>query len=123
MVNGEFIKENIPLIKILVASGQAIQTPFFILDTGFTGDLQVTPGIAKDLGLKITGVTNTKIANGEIVAVPTALALSSMEGITKNVQILISKSMPLAGISFLSKFDYKAIVDCKYKTVVLERVF
>jgi predicted aspartyl protease len=122
MVSGVFIQNNIPVLKILVAWGQALQTPFFILDTGFTGDLQVTPQIARDLGLQVTGVTNMRIANGQTVAVPTALALAAMEGAINYVQILISESMPLAGISFLSKFNYKAIVDCKYKTVVLERV-
>jgi len=64
----------------------------------------------------------TQETYGEIVAVPTASAFSTMEGITKSVQVLISKSMPFMGISFLTKFDYKAIVDCKNKTVVLKRV-
>ncbi len=38
------------------------------------------------------------------------------------IDVLISDSMPLAGISFLTKFNYKAIVDCRFKTVNLERV-
>lgn len=122
MVKGEFIRENVPIVKAMVAWRQATQESFFLLDTGFTGDMQVTPGIAKDLGLEVTGVMSTQIANGEIVTVPTALARSSMEGITKNIQVFISKGVPLMGISFLSKFDYKAIVDCKNKTVALERV-
>jgi predicted aspartyl protease len=122
MISGSFVQNNIPIIKVLVAWGQAVQTPFFILDTGFTGDLQVTPKIATDLGLKVTGVTKTRIANGQVVAVPTAQVLASMEGATNFIQVLISESLPLAGIGFLTKFDYKAIVDCKYKTVALERV-
>jgi len=56
MVLGTFY-EDIPLIKIVVAWGQSVQSPYFVLDTGFTGDLQVTPKIAKELGLHITGVT------------------------------------------------------------------
>ncbi len=122
MISGVFVQNNIPMIKVLVAWGQAIQTPFFILDTGFTGDLQVTPQIARDLGLQVTGVTNTRIANGQIITIPTANALASMEGAVSFIQVLISESMPLAGISFLTKFNYKAIIDCKYKTVALERV-
>ena len=121
MVNGVFV-ENIPLIKVIVAWGQSVQAPFVILDTGFTGDLQVTPKIAKELGLQIAGVTKTRIANGQIVEVPVALAVSSMEGLIEYIQVLISESMPLAGISFLTKFSYKAIVDCKYRKVVLEKV-
>jgi predicted aspartyl protease len=121
MVNGVFV-ENIPLIQVIVAWGQAVQAPFVVLDTGFTGDLQVTPKIARELGLQVVGVTPARIANGQIVQVPTALALAAMEGAVNYIQILISDSIPLAGISFLSKFSYKAVVDCKYRTVALQRV-
>lgn len=121
MVSGVFV-ENMPFIRVVVAWGQAVQAPFVVLDTGFTGDLQVTPRIARELGLQVVGITPSRIANGQIVQVPTALALAAMEGAVNYIQILISNSMPLAGISFLSKFSYKAIVDCKYKTVALQRV-
>lgn len=121
MVNGVFV-ENIPLIKVIVAWGQSVQAPFVILDTGFTGDLQVTPKIARELGLRVVGVTKTQIANGQIIEVPVALAIAAIEGAVNYIQVLISESMPLAGISFLSKFGYKAIVDCKYRRVILERV-
>ncbi|MDP3772260.1 MAG: hypothetical protein Q8Q94_02710 [bacterium] len=121
MVSGVFV-ENIPFIKVVVAWGQSVQAPFVVLDTGFTGDLQVTQKIAKELGLEVIGVTKTQIANGQVIEVPVALALAAMEGVLNYIQVLISESMPLAGISFLSKFGYKAIVDCKYRTVVLERM-
>ncbi len=120
MVQGVFY-ENIPLINIVVAWGRSVQAPYFVLDTGFTGDLQVTPKIAHELGLEVSGITPARIANGDTVQVPTALAIASMEGAVNYVQVLISESMPLAGISFLSKFSYKAIVDCKYRTIVLEK--
>jgi len=121
MINGVFV-ENIPLIKVVVAWGQSVQTPFVILDTGFTGDLQVTPKIAVELGLQIVGVTKTQIANGDVIEVPVALAIAAMEGAINRIQVLISESMPLVGISFLSKFGYKASVDCKYKIMTLERM-
>ena len=121
MVNGEFI-ENTPWIKVLIAWGQSVQVPFVILDTGFTGDLQVTPKIAQELGLKVIGVTKMQIANGQIVEVSVALAIAAMEGAMNYIQVLISESTPLVGISFLSKFSYKATVDCKHQTVALERV-
>lgn len=121
MIQGVFV-ENIPFIKIIVAWGQSVRAPIVVLDTGFTGDLQVTPKIAKELGLNIIGVTKTRIANGEVIDVPTALAVASMEGTKNYIQVLISESIPLIGISFLSKFAYKAIVDCKYRKVALEKV-
>jgi predicted aspartyl protease len=98
-----------------------MQAPFVILDTGFTGDLQVTPEMAKELGLEVVGVTKTQIANGQVIEVPVALAIASMEGMVNFIEVLISESMPLAGISFLSKFSYKATIDCKYRTIELER--
>lgn len=121
MLNGVFA-ENTPFIKVIIGWGRSVQAPFVILDTGFTGDLQVTPKIAGELGLEVVGVTKTQIANGQIVEVPVALAMAAMEGAVNYIQVLISESMPLLGISFLSKFGYKAMVDCKYKTVVLERM-
>src|SRR3989344_9558463 len=121
MISGVFV-ENIPFIKVVVAWGQSVQAPFVVLDTGFTGDLQVTQEIAKELGLRVVGVTKTQIANGQVIEVPVALAIAAMEGATNYIQVLISESMPLAGISFLTKFGYKAIVDCKYRTVALERM-
>lgn len=121
MVRGFFI-ENHPIIQVALGWDRAVQTPHAILDTGFTGDLQVTPKIANELGLKVSGVTPAQIANGQTVQVPTALAIAAMEGETNLIQVLIAESMPLLGISFLTKFDYKASVDCKYRTVVLERV-
>lgn len=119
MINGVFI-QNIPLIPITVAYGQAVQNPYFVLDTGFTGDLQITQKMAIDLGLVVSSVTKSRIANGEIVAVPTALAVASMQGVNKIVQVLIANSMPLAGISFLTKFGFTASVDCKNRIVALD---
>lgn len=121
MLTGVFV-ENTPLIKIVVGWGNSVQSPIVVLDTGFTGDLQVTQQIAKDLGLQIIGATKTQIANGQIVNIPIARALAVMEGVQKSIQVLISDSIPLAGISFLTKFSYQAVVDCKNKTVALERV-
>jgi predicted aspartyl protease len=120
MVKGVFI-ENMPLVQVVVAWGQSVQAPFVVLDTGFTGDLQVTPEIASELGLEVAGVTKVRVANGQIMEVPIALAIAAMEGELNRIQVLIAKSAPLLGISFLSKFTYKAIVDCKHKTVALEK--
>lgn len=120
MIQGTFV-ENIPLIKVELVWAYAVQSPFVILDTGFTGDVQITPEMARELGLTVSGVTRTRIANGDIVTVPTALAVAAMEGSQRSIQVLIANSPPLAGISLLSKFGYKAIIDCKYKTVILEK--
>jgi clan AA aspartic protease len=121
MVKGEFI-ENLPCVNVNIGWGQAVQSPTFVLDTGFTGDLQVSYDIARELNLNIVGVIPTKIADGKIVNMPTAVAIASMEGQKEYVEVFVSEGSPLLGIGFLSKFSYKATIDCKYKAVFLERV-
>jgi predicted aspartyl protease len=121
MISGIFVG-NTPWISLLVAWGQSVKNQAFILDTGFTGDLQVTRKISQELSLKETGVERVGIADGSEVLMPSALAIASMEGDTNHVNVLISKGSPLAGIGLLTKFGYKAIVDCKHRTVRLEKV-
>lgn len=120
MIKGYF-DGNVPMMSIMVGFGQTAQIPFVVLDTGFTGDLQITPQLAKELGLTITSVEKMKVVDGRIISVPTGFAFVELEGIKKYVHVLISESMSLAGISLLSRFQYKAVVDCKYKTVILEK--
>lgn len=120
MIEGYF-DGNVPMISVIVGFGQTAQIPFVVLDTGFTGDLQVTPQMAKELGLKVAGIEKMKVADGRIIEVSTALAFVEMEGVKKHVQVLISEASSLAGISLLSRFQYKAVVDCRYKTVILEK--
>ena len=120
MIEGYF-DGNAPMVNIVVGFGQFTQAPSVLLDTGFTGDVQLTPQLAKELDLKIAGAQKMKVADGRIVEVPTALAFIEMEGVKKYVEVLISESLSLVGISLLSRFQYKAIVDCKYKTVALQR--
>lgn len=121
MVQGAFVK-NTPFVGVTVAWNDALRNSAFILDTGFTGDLQVTPKIAQELGLEVIAVTPITIANGQTVQMQTALAIAAMEGATNFITVQISDSMPLAGIGLLTKFNYKATVDCKYRAVTLERV-
>ncbi len=121
MIRGRFVG-NIPLIPVAIASDEGVQTPFVLLDTGFTSDLKVTPKIATELGLEPIGVTRVGIANGQIIDAPFALALSAMEDVIKDVEVIISEGTPAVGIGFLSKFDYKAVLDCKNRDVTLERI-
>lgn len=120
MMRGYFV-ENSPWIKVIMACGELVQAPHFILDTGFTGELQVTPKIATELGLEVIGVTKTQIANGTIIDLPVALALATMEGVKSYIEVFISDSSLLAGIGLLTKFGYKALIDCKYRTIQLEK--
>ncbi len=120
MIRGTFVDGDKPVVPAGVAWEQVAQNPYFILDTGFTGDLMVTPEIAKDLGLETTGMVSANLASNKIVHLPTATAIAVMEGVSLYVTVSIAEGWPLLGISFLQKFGYKAIVDCRRKTVSLE---
>lgn len=121
MIRGLFIK-NVPYVQITLAWKDFVKDYWFILDTGFTGDLQLPTISAQELKTRIVSVVPMTIANGETINVPHALAIASVEHATSYVQVAISNGAPLLGINFLSKFGYKAIVDCKHKTVILEKV-
>ena len=120
MIKGFFIKD-VPWVEVTIGWEEAAQTSLAVLDTGFSGDLQITPKLAKELNLKSTTAVSVQIASGQIVDVPITTAVSSMEGEKQYVKVLISDSTPLLGITFLSKFSYKAIVDCKNRTVALKK--
>ena len=120
MVQGVFL-ENVPYVRIALAWGSFIKNYWFILDTGFTGDLQVPTSFAKELALTPSSIVPTTIANGETVQVPHALAIAALEGTTKYVQVGISNGSALLGINFLTKFGYRAVVNCKYRTITLDK--
>jgi len=121
MVNGIFIG-NVPLVRVAVASRHAVRTPLVVLDSGFTGDLQIPSNVADALKLQVVGVTSARIADGKIIQVPVASASAAMEGVVQSVEVLISEGMPLIGIGFLAKFGYRAGLDCKNKAILLEMI-
>lgn len=121
MVRGVFVDSDKPTVPVTIAWAQAVQTPHFILDTGFTGDLVVTEQMATDLGLEVTGVSPVKVAGKPTANFATATAIAVMESSKLLVTAyIIPDGWPLLGISFMEKFNYKAEVDCKNKTVSLE---
>jgi len=121
MVRGKFYG-NVPVVAATIASGKASKTPAMILDTGFSGNLQIHPKLANELGLQMSGVIRTKMADGQIVEMPIAIAMVSMEGESHFMQVQVSDSLPLLGINVLAQFSYKAVVDCKNREITLEKV-
>ena len=123
MVQGVFVNSDKPTVQVTVAWNNIIQSPHFVLDTGFTGDLVVTEQLAKDMGLEVTGVSSMKSAGHAVTDYRTATVIAEMEGNKLLVTAyIISDGWPLIGISFMEKFNYRAEVDCKNKTVRLEVV-
>ena len=120
MIEGYF-DGNTPIVELIVGAGSIAHIHPVLLDTGFTGDLQITTELARELNISVDSVEKMKVADGRIVDVPSSFAFVEMEGVKKYIQVLIAENMSLAGISLLSRFQYKAIIDCKYKTVALEK--
>lgn len=121
MVEGKFFSTELPapMVPAHISWDGGVQTPFFILDTGFTGDIAVTEELAIDLGLKFDGVSPRQTATGKIEYMSTVTAFATMEGEPLYVTAILVKGKPLLGISFMQKFSYKAIVDCKNLKVAL----
>ena len=121
MVVGVFIDSDKPMVQATIAWNNIIQSPHFVLDTGFTGDLVVTEQLARELGLEVTGVSSMKSVGHAADNYRTATAIAEMEGSQLFVTAyIIPDGWPLLGISFMEKFKYRAEVDCKNKTVKLE---
>ena len=92
-----------------------------ILDTGFTGDIQIDPVIASELGLRPDDIMEVTIAGENRISFPIATAIAVMELSGQKMDVLIGAGLPLVGIGFLTKFGYTAIVDCKHKKVLLRK--
>lgn len=119
MIAGKF-HNNSPYVPVMLMQGGATQTPFFILDTGFAGDLMITAKIAKELGVFQEGEASVALAGGSNVKIPYGFIDAIFEGQPIKVEVLIGEGMQLAGIGLLTKFGCKAIVDCKNRTVSVE---
>ncbi len=124
MVIGSFkgSEHQLPYVPTILSWDSLVQTPSFVLDTGFSGELAVTPQLAVDLGLNFDSVMTLNVANGSSDQFRTANVFATMEGQTLYMTaVLIPKGKrPLLGIKFMEKFKYTAIVDCHHKTAVLQ---
>ncbi len=120
MIKGIF-QNNLPFISVTIGSEINIQERGFVLDTGFTGFLQITPTMAQALNLQAEGVATIKLANGTSVPMTTTTVVAALEGQAQKVTTMVADSLPLVGIKLLMLFGYKAIINCKYRTVELER--
>jgi len=121
MIPGLFLlDQGLPVLRVTVSFRKIVLSPYFILDTGFSGDLKIDERTAADLGIVSPGVGKFTNANGELVLAGTAQGYAEMEGKKAPITIIIKKGAHLAGIGLFSVFGYKAVVDCKKKEAYLE---
>ena len=121
MIRGVLRKDNRPVIPIVVGWNRGIQEIVALVDTGFNGELKMPSKMVDELGLRITHVQPVLLANDTISQSAASLSFVSMEGITEEVNVLISEGLATIGVGLLKKFGYRLIVDFKYSSVVLEK--
>ena len=112
MIKG-VVHNNRPLISIIVGWKLGVQEIIALVDTGFTGELKLSPEKATELGLQTT--------HTESVNMQASLALVSMEGAVNTVNVLISQGIPIIGIELLRRFGYSLNIDLKYNLLILQK--
>ena len=121
MIQGLLRKDNRPGVPRSIGWSLGIQKIVAIVDTGFSGEIKVSPDVANELGLTPTHIQPVLLANEEIAKVPASLAFVVIEGEKEEVGVLVAKGMPIMGVGLLSRLGFKLTVDFKARTVFLER--
>ena len=78
--------------------------------------------MADELGIVAVEHASVATVYGQKIRVDFAHGFVELGGKKMLAEILIFPGPPLIGVKLLSDFCYKAVVDCKNRTVHLERV-
>ena len=120
MLTGQII-DNRPVIQVVVGWKLNVQDLLALVDTGFTGELKVSPNIAQELGLETTDVRTVSLGDGKPTVWGSGLATVSMEGVQKEVSVLIGDGPTIIGVSLLRNFGYTLTMDFQSDTFFLQK--
>lgn len=120
MIKGA-IYNNRPLISLIVGWRLGVQETVALVDTGFTGELKISPEKALELGLQITHAEPVTLADEKTVYMQASLALVSMEGVRNVVNVLVSQGTTIIGVGLLRRFCYALNMDVKYNSLILQK--
>lgn len=120
MIRG-IIHNNRPFISLIVGWRLGVQDTVALVDTGFTGELKISPEKALELGLQITHAEPVTLADEKTVYMQASLALVSMEGVRNVVNVLVSQGTPIIGVGLLRRFGYALNMDVKYNSLILQK--
>ncbi|MDP1688681.1 MAG: hypothetical protein Q8L47_00940 [bacterium] len=120
MIKG-VVHQNRPLISLIVGWELGVQEIVALVDTGFTGELKISPEKAFELGLQTTHTEPVTLADEKTVNMQASLALVSMEGSANVVSVLIAQGIPIIGVSLLRRFGYTLNIDFKYNSLTLQK--
>lgn len=116
-----FFHGNLAYVDIDLSWGTTTLPETFLIDTGFAGDIMISPILAAQLALDIIGTKNIILADGSVVSVYTASAVINIEGDFNLIEVLISDGIPIVGMEFFVTFGYKLHINCNERTVTLEK--
>ena len=120
MIKGT-IHNNRPFISLIAGWRLGVQETVALVDTGFTGELKISPEKALELGLQITHAEPVTLADEKTVYMQASLALVSMEGVRNVVNVLVSKGTTIIGVGLLRRFGYALNMDVKYNSLLLQK--
>lgn len=120
MIRG-IVHNNRPLISVVVGWKLGVQEVVALVDTGFTGELKISPEKATELGLEITHTEPVTLGDDKTVDMEASLAMVSMEGNPNVVSVLIAQGIPIIGVGLLRRFGYALNMDVKYNSLVLQK--
>lgn len=121
MIQGILREDGRPAIPLIIGWSLGVQEIVAIVDTGSNGEIKVPPKMVNELGLVITHVQGVLLANETMAEAPAALAFVVMEGVTEEVNVLVTQGMPVIGAGLLKRFGFKLTIDFKGNTVLLEK--
>lgn len=120
MIKG-VVHNNRPLISLIVGWSLGVQEIVALVDTGFTGELKLSPLLASQLGLQTTHTEPVTLADEKTVDMQASLALVSMEGVANVVSVLISQGPSIIGVGLLKRFGYALNINFKYNFLTLQK--
>lgn len=120
MIQG-FFHGNLAYISLDVSWGTTSLQETFLIDTGFAGGIMVNPILAAQLALDITETRTVRLADNSTVIMTAASVVVNIEGEFNLVEVFISDGLPIVGMNFFDMFGYKITIDCKQRTVTLEK--
>lgn len=120
MIKG-IVHNNRPLISLIIGWKLGVQETVALVDTGFTGELKISPEKAVELGLQITHTESVILGDEKSVYMQASLAVVSMEGVMNVVNVLVSKGIPIIGVGLLRRFGYALNMDVRYNSLILQK--
>lgn len=120
MVKG-LVHKNRPIIKLIVANGLKSQKVIVLVDTGFTGELKLSPKEVMDLNISPDRLEIVQLADGKPARMFAGVVEVFMEGIKNDIEVLISNGIPTIGVGLLKRFGYNLNIDLKKDILLLQK--